>query len=203
MKKIVEKSIIEIVNDYERNEKKYTTEGDIVCNLFTNLLSVYDENIIVHSQVRPFSGEIEKEKVIIDGEWREPKGGKANSGSVIDLAIIDMSKDYWNKTIRKANRDQLGEEKEDKGSLNYWRILSYPVEAFHVAIEVKAKVKGNKGRIKEDIDKLAKIKERNPKCLTYMIILDRQASPDRVQKFIESVENTQRIDGVFTYPVIK
>jgi len=203
MREFIEKAIEKILEDYEKNKKKYTTEGDIICNLFAKLCDIsWGENIIVHSQVRPFRGEIGREEVIRNGEWNEPKNKKANSGSVIDLAIIDMSKDYWNKSIKKANIDQIGSVRQDTNFLKYWRILSYPVEALRAAIEVKAKVRGNRDRIWKDIGKLIKIKEGNPDCLTYMIIADRRASSDRIQKIIENFGD-KKIDKIYTYPRIK
>ena len=172
LKKMVEKVIEEVLEDYEKDEDKktYTTEGDIVSHIFARLLEapIWDKNIKIHSQVRPFKGEIGKEKVIRDGKWKDQQG-KANAGSVVDLAILDMRDRYWKKALEKAIKDQFGEGRSE-GSLRYWRILSYPVEAFRAAIEVKIRVRGNRKKIFKDVEKLCAIKRENPECLTCMVI---------------------------------
>ena len=189
LKKMVEKVIEEVLEDYEKDEdgKTYTTEGDIVSHIFARLSApVGDRNIKIHSQVRPFKGEIGKEKVIRDGKWKDQQG-KANAGSVVDLAILDMRDRYWKKALEKAIKDQFGEDRSE-GSLRYWRILSYPVEAFRVAIEVKIRVRGNKKKILKDVEKLCAIKRESPECLTYMVIADRCAPPNTISDIKEYAE---------------
>lgn len=179
-------AIKNIINDYRCHIKKYTTEGDVIANLFAQLSHNKFKNLYIHSQVRPFKGNIGNEEVIIDGNWRKQE--KANSGCIVDLAILDLQDKYWKKTILKANKDQKIKRNSNEKTLKYWRILSYPVEAFHAAIEVKVRVKNNKSRIIKDIKKLSIIKKTNPKCLTYLIIVDRCTSKKtikNIQKYAE------------------
>ncbi|RLF35308.1 MAG: hypothetical protein DRN03_05405 [Thermoplasmata archaeon] len=190
LKKIVEEVIGEVLEYYEkdRDGKSYTTEGNIVSHIFARLLGapIWDKGIKIHSQVRPFKGEIGKEKVIRDGKWKDQQG-KANAGSVVDLAILDMRDRYWKKALEKAIKDQFGEDRSE-GSLRHWRILSYPVEAFRAAIEVKIRVRGNKRKILKDVEKLCAIKRENPECLAYMVIADRCAPTDIISDIKEYAE---------------
>lgn len=183
----IENVIKRILKDYMENEKKYTTEGDAIAYLFSELIEVFKQNnIIVHSQVRPFSykiinGKISNEKIIKRGKWK--KQNRANEGNIIDLAIITLGKnyEYWKIALEKAKKDQYKDKYEDKKQLEYWRILSYPIEAFRSAIEVKVRVKGNKGRILDDIKTLYCLKNKNPKVLTYILILDKCAPKEMLQ----------------------
>jgi len=44
LKKLVEKAIEEILEDYGKDEKKYTTEGDLVSYMFAKLLDMPIQN---------------------------------------------------------------------------------------------------------------------------------------------------------------
>lgn len=52
VKESIEGTIREILIDYKKNERKYTTEGDVTAHLFARLSEVFRENdnIVVHSQ---------------------------------------------------------------------------------------------------------------------------------------------------------
>ena len=67
-------------------------------------------------------------------------------------------------------------KKDQGGSLRYWRILSYPLEAFRAAIMVKIRVKGNLLGIRKDIQVLRLLHKRNPECLPFLFICDRMSS---------------------------
>lgn len=82
---------------------------------------------------------------------------------------------YWEKTKKKIT--YLQSKNPTKKKLRYWRFLIYPIEAFQAVFECKMRVQGNLSNIREDIKKLVKIKKGNSNCLTYMIVLDREASP--------------------------
>ena len=111
---------------------------------------------------------------------------------VVDLAILNMENKYWNKALDKAVKDQYGKNRVKK-SLKYWRILSYPVEAFLTVIEVKIRVSGNEERILKDVEKLYAIKKSNPKCLTYMVIADRCA-PERILHNIRKYATKNKVE---------
>ncbi|MCD6474586.1 MAG: hypothetical protein J7K47_06780 [Thermoplasmata archaeon] len=194
MKELIEKAIGNILTDYKKNEKRYTTEGDVVAHLFCELQKVFKkkEEIILHSQVRPFDKDKEsKVRVIKEGKWIEQP--QANAGSVVDLAILTMGENdkYWEIAFEKAMKDQYKNKYKNKNGLKYWRILSYPVEAFLAAIEIKVRVDNNKKRIFEDIDKLHCLKSKNPNCLTYMLVLDRYASKNILRSIEERAEEKE------------
>jgi hypothetical protein len=171
LREIIEDSIEEILKDYKREERSYLTEGDVICRLFLALS--HKLKVFVHSQMRPYARSGKDVLVIINGEWE--KGNKANKGSLVDLAIIDTDEKFWKDAFKKAKNDQ-------GSKLRYWRILSYPVEAFLAAIEVKIRVRGNVSRIYKDIEKLVAIRKKNPKCLAYLVVLDRCATPEDLEK---------------------
>jgi len=177
IEEIIIQSLNELAEDYKTNERRYLTEGDSVANLFSIInqkFKVTDVPLLVHLEMRPYT--THDGKTLIIGSERKGskvkwiKQEKANDGYLVDLAVIDLSESFWSEAIEKAKFDQSA------GKLKYWRILSYPVRAFLVAIEVKVRVQGNTTRIRQDIDKLEAVKIKNPSCLTYFVILDRCAS---------------------------
>jgi len=173
--KIVEQSISKLGENYLRNKRSYLTEADTVYDLFSVLRNNLDlEKMRIHSELRPFYGEIDCPSVIrtIKGTTGWVMQKTALQGSLVDLSIIDVCEEHWNKAYKKAQKDQ---GLDDLEHLRFWRMLSYPVEAFRAIIEVKFKVYKNIGRIKKDIDKLDKIREKNHECLVYLVILDRRA----------------------------
>jgi len=194
MKELIETAIGNILTDYKKNEKRYTTEGDVVAHLFCELQKVFEkrEEIILHFQVRPFyKDEESKVRVIKEGKWIEQP--QANAGSVVDLAILTMGENdkYWREAFQKAMKDQYKNKYKNKNGLKYWRILSYPVEAFLAAIEIKVRVDKNKKRIFEDIDKLYCLKSKNPNCLSYILVLDRYASENILRSIEERAKEKE------------
>ena len=187
---VIEDAIEELINDYKKDRKRvsekiYFTETDVVCKLYSFLHDKLGENLVIHSELRPYmlKGENNPNVYVIGKtKWEEQK--KANEGARIDLAIIDTEETNWKSAFEKAKRDQ----KWKQNGLNYWRILSYPLKVFKVAIEIKIRVRGNIKGIEEDIEKLKMIRKENPKCLTYMVILDRYASFNEIKEFLDDRE---------------
>jgi len=175
---IIEDAIKELINNYKKDrervsEKICLTENDVVCKLYSLLHGNLGENLEIHSELRPYIPKGENNvnvDVIRNTGWEKQNG--ANEGAKIDLAIIDTIESYWKQAFKKAKKDQNWEKKE---GLKYWRILSYPLNAFRAVIEIKIKVRNNYPRIRRDIEKLKMIKKENPACLTYMVVLDRYA----------------------------
>lgn len=165
--------IKDIINDYTTKEKEYLTEGDIVSTLFSKLKNCL-ENVGIHAQLRPYrkNGQVIRE----DGEWGERKTG--NWGSVVDIAVVNEN--FW-PGVREKHKDR-----------KYWRMPSWPVEAFLAAIEVKARVSGNLPRIRKDIDKLLAIKKENPNCLLYVVMMDKKA-PEIDRKEIQEYAERKRV----------
>lgn len=111
---------------------------------------------------------ISDEEVITEGKWKRQI--KSNAGNVVDLAVLTMGeKDrYWNIVLKKAIKDKYKKYRhENREGVRYWRTLSYPVEAFLSAIEIKVRVRGNKKRILKDIDNLHCLKNENSKFDLY------------------------------------
>lgn len=195
IRQIVDAAVTQLVNDYGLNAERgyYLTENDATCKLFAMLMEKSEQNKIgVHSELRPFcsgdrESEIENCQVIkedIGGRmsW-DYQGQDAKNGSRVDICLIAQDRRYLDKAILKAKIDQIGPSLDrTRTDLKYWRILSYPVEAFRAAIEIKVKVHRNMTRIRKDIEKLAVLKQKNSQCLTYLVVLDRQADPKDIEK---------------------
>ncbi len=168
---------------YNKSQQDFLTEGDSVSSLFCILKKEMERRDIkgfkIHRELRPYTEERDT-KYVIKVEDKEAKWGKQetrNSGAVVDIVIVDDDMEYF-------------EAARDYSPRKYWRILSYPLEAFVACIEVKIKVFGNNRRITKDIDKLCLIRETvaekfNRKCLVYMCVMDRRAS----SKSIRTVED--------------
>lgn len=177
LRRVIEATISSFGRKYNKYKKRYLTEADVVSDLFSMLDQrlKQDPNLAVHSQLRPFSGE---NRVIRGKVWKQvswiSQQKDPRRGSLVDIAVIDMSEAYWKRALNKAKR------------FDYWRILSYPVEAFRAALEVKIRVKGNFDTIKRDIVKLVKIRNKSPDCLSYLIVSDRKSvreDRERIKKF--------------------
>ena len=169
----IEKALTELVSDYCKHPTKYMTENDIVIQahkLIQKHVLNTKQKLSLHSELRPyiFEGDIG----IHEMDWNPVD--QINHASKCDLAIIDTSSIHWDKTMKKIVC--LHSRKRRKKKLNYWRFLVYPVKAFKAAFEFKMRVRGNLSNIEEDILKLNLIRCKNSKCLTYMIILDKEAS---------------------------
>jgi len=182
------KAIGHVKDLYKECERDFTTEEDIVCILFSELRKqLRNTHLTVHSQVRPFYHENGHDKVIIEKpkkvfSWKSQE--KANHGCTIDVAVIDVRDEYWELVLEKARRDQG--VRDDK--LKRWRILSYPVESICVAIEVKARVQRNFSKIAKDINELCRLREKNPKCLCFLVVLDRCSKKEEEERIKDYAE---------------
>ena len=192
---IVGEAVSQLCKKYLQREILYLSESDAVCSLFSilNELSL-SKGLAIHSQLRPFYGSVDSAFIIKSDkngkiEWQKQR--KANEGAVVDLCVIDEDEKYWRKAYAKALRDQNATNR-----LKYWRILSYPVEALRVAVEVKVKVYRNIRRIRTDLDKLAKIGEKNPSCVLYLVVLDRAAEPTEALKQIKKYSKEHEVNCV-------
>jgi len=184
---IIGNSIKELMQEYDENECSYLTENDVICKLYSILTrNCNPKEFRIHSELRPFYESVENQLVIT-----EEKGGKigwykqqtAKSGFRVDLSLINPKTKFF-EALEKAKKDQHARS----GELKYWRMLSYPVEAFHAIIEVKIKVYRNK-TIDKDIEKLVMIRDKNKDCQLYLIILDRKSNPDILKIYKKKAEN--------------
>lgn len=164
--RLVEESIKHLQTAYRSDKKGFLTEGDVASTLFWMLKSQLknETNVAVHSQLQPYKKRNNQVYIIGKDEgWEKPKGG--HWGAVVDVAAIDTSESFWNDAYERVKHRK------------YWRVSGHPVEAFLAIIEIKIRVHGNIKRIKKDIDKLLAIREENPRCLLYLVIMDRKANP--------------------------
>jgi len=176
LKGLVEECLKEFVRNYGNDAYPYEllTEGDaaslLFCILKNRMKGPKFSTFKIHSELRPFIEEENKHKVIkrkgSEWEWAEHK--PENSGAVVDIVIIDSDPEY--------------SKKAEKSERKYWRIVSYPLEAFHACIEVKIRVSGNIRNIKKDISKLCKIREHNKQCLVYLTVVDRKATSEDIKE---------------------
>jgi hypothetical protein len=193
---IVRQCIDRIKRDYEDYREGFLTEGDATSSLFCKLKNVMRKHGVteleIHRELRPYALDGAEAKVIrlVDGavDWaiHEPK----NAGAVVDLAIIERDEKYFN-------------EAEKTSSQEYWRILSYPLDAFVACIEVKVRVAGNIRRIRKDIEKLDRIRntlqKRGKNCLVHLMVLDRRA-PDKSIRTIAAMCRKLSIEVTIAKP---
>jgi len=121
----------------------------------------------IHSELRPW---IKNGNEILRGDqWVNLERARVNYAAKVDLAITDP--EYFKDAYEKIRKIQgLGDR------LKYWRILLYPLKAFHAIFEIKVRVSGNKRRIVDDLNKLSLLYCRNKTCKYYLIVLDRAAT---------------------------
>jgi len=187
--KAVDRSIREVRDAYKRSERNFLTEADIVSSLIQALRKhVQCDRIAIHSQLRPFLKKNGKVKVIGEERskdksrkrrWIEQK--RANKGARFDIALVSRDEKHWKKALENAKEDQ-------GGKLKYWRILSYPLEAFHAIVETKVRVSGNIDEIRGDIERLVMVRQENPRCLTFLVVMDKKAKS----------KDLERIEGIMT-----
>ena len=183
-----------VVKDYQRKKRSYLTENDVVMHIHARLAKMQFQTIGIHSELRPFiidgrNTKILKETAKNKINW--VKQNKALEGARIDLSLIDQNDLHWESAFKKALKDQNREEK-----LRFWRILSYPCEAFRAMIEIKIRVDKNLGRIYKDISKFEAVQKENKECLKFLIILDRCASENNMEKIESTLEG---ISYIHTY----
>ena len=192
VKGIVEECLRRLVESYERKEhiEDFLTESDVASSLFCMLKDEMEKESVegfkIHGGLRPY---IEEEGTILvirardsssmELEWK--KHHPRNSGAVVDIVIVDCEQEYFRRAERISSR-------------KYWRLVTYPLEAFAVCIEVKIRVSGNFDRIRKDIKKLRKIRETKTDCLVYLVVVDRKASDkskENIKKYCH--ENSVRL----------
>ncbi len=140
-------AIESVARRYSANPRGYLTESDLVVELASELKRrVRGWSLRVHCGLRPRWNDA----VIRDGAWvRLQMERRGPFGHAIDVAIIDDSDEPWEKALEWVE------------GVKYWRVLSYPVEAFVAAIEVKVRVHNNLRRIRLDIESLRAMREAN------------------------------------------
>jgi len=183
IKEIINRCVEKITDNYEKKKEDYLTEGDVTSSLFCLLKDEMEkhniEGLKIHRELRPYvkmennSYVIKQVNGAIKWEQHKPK----NSGAVVDIAIIKSEQEYF-------------EQAEEVAPKKYWRLLTYPLDAFVACIEVKIRVSGNISRIKKDIDKLCKIRDtihdRGKECFVHLVVLDSEVS-DQSRKKIENL----------------
>lgn len=139
------------------------TENDVVLRAFQLLSDAGVSSQSIHSELKPYrsvQGDIE---VLTEKGWK--KRGNYR-GARLDLSIIDMK--YWDDAYHISPKTS-------------WRFLLFPVKGFHAAFEFKVRVRGNHPRIIHDAELLLKLKEENPSCEVFLVILDHEASERTLQ----------------------
>lgn len=195
---IVEEYLGKFVKSYEVKKEDFLTECDVASSLFCILKDEMEkasvEGYKIHGGLRPCIGlkpciKEEDIKVLtydsVSSEWKWEKQNKAkNSGAVVDIVVVNSDQKY----LRWA---------EEISPKKYCRLVTFPIEAFAVCVEVKIRVSGNIKRIKEDIEKLSKIKEANSNCLVYLVVVDRKATKE--SKSIKHIKKLCDENSVLLY----
>lgn len=195
---IVNQCVGRVTRDYENYKEGFFTEGDATSSLFCilkdSIRKHYATKHEVHRELRPYisCGEEAETRVLrlVDGavDWTTQK--TKNTGAVVDLVIIERDEKYF-------------DEAEKTSSQEYWRILSYPLDAFVACIEVKVRVAGNIRRIRKDIEKLDRIRntlqKRGKNCLVHLMVLDRRA-PDKSIRTIAAMCRKLSIEVTIAKP---
>lgn len=164
--------VLDLVSLYQKKRTIFLSEGDSVLHLNTLLHNIPDFSLEVHSELRPW---IQDSDEILRGQgWENLEGAQVNWAAKVDLAVTDPG--YFKAAYEKI-REIQGKKKE----LKYWRILLYPLKAFHAIFEIKVKVHRNKSRIVKDLNKLTSLYRKNENCQYYLIVLDRAATIKRLQ----------------------
>jgi hypothetical protein len=171
----VKECVKQLQKHYDRDPTSYLTESDISFTLSSMLRKRKPSNSQVHCELRPYIADHGEHFVIRNCHWKKQR--KANEGSTFDIAIVRGTR-FWKEALRKARKDQKSD------SLRYWRILSYPVESFLSAIEVKARVNGNIEGIKKDVDKLVALHSKNRYCFVCLVVMDRKAKQNDVKEIL-------------------
>ncbi|MCK5291708.1 MAG: hypothetical protein KAR39_06805 [Thermoplasmata archaeon] len=176
LKTTVERCIHELIRDYKDNELSYLTESDVVASLLS-LLRMRLDSDSVHCELRPY----DSKKRYISGKPHKWK--KEARGCLVDIVIL--KKQGLKRVIRERQR-------------RYWRYLSFPVASFRASVEVKIRTWRNKRNIRADIDKLNLILRANPRCLVYLVVLDRYAPEADLMKVRDYAQKYKV--GFFSYP---
>ena len=189
LKEALELSLAELLHAYLKDKRLVLTENDMVMRAYGMLVKNGVPEHSLHTELRPYIGSYDKKCKVIRKlkqeeasetklDWHEQD--KANQGARFDLAVVledDESNDFWERALTKAKSDQGAHN-----GLRYWRVLSYPCEAFRAAIEFKAKVHNNMNRIHDDITRLKLLHDKNRGGLKYLVVMDRCASDDYVRR---------------------
>jgi hypothetical protein len=179
---VIEESFKELAKKYGADPRGFLTETDVVSFLLCDLRKrLENQRLAVHSQLRPFWKDDGRYKVIKTRGWRWDSQDKANDGAVFDLVIVDDDDKYFRQAVEKAKEDQ-----RCSNDLKYWRILSYPVQSFRAAIEVKIRLWQNIRFIERNgFPKLCAIRKKNKDCLLYYLVCDQEARDEDISKLQE------------------
>jgi len=189
---IVKECIEELLEEYNDHKENFLTEGDVTSSLFCMLKAKLGNHgsagIKVHRELRPYikvpqaSGSGRHVIKIVEGKAKWSLHDPPNSGSVIDIVLTSSGMDYFESAETIAL----------KRKRKYWRLLTYPLEAFLVCIEVKIRVSGNIRRIEKDVKKLGKIRhklrELGKNCFVFLVVVDRFAEGKSKKKIEEYCE---------------
>lgn len=160
-------SIRDLIDDYDQSPTSYLTESDVVASLACRLRECL-KGKSVHIGLCPVRG---SEEMIV-GESKQ--FDVANRGCAVDIAVLE----------RELVQSAVSKDGEKK----YWRYLKFPVEDLKAAIEVKVRVSGNKGRIRDDVKKLKTIGKASRHCLTYLVILDKRARERQLEDVLRKAK---------------
>lgn len=182
IKSLVETCLRDLLKKYAKHEEDFLTEGDVASSLFCMLKDEMKkqgvEGFKVHVGLRPYKDTNlvlkAKDSDSVEWEWEDFK--PRNSGSVVDIVIVEKKNHHFTKA-------------ENLSPKNYWRLITYPLEAFAVCIEVKIRVSGNIDRIRKDINKLCRIRETKKDCLVYLVVVDRKALNNKMGDIKEYCKN--------------
>jgi len=197
----IESALKEVTDTYWIDEQYMLTESDLVAKVFS-LLDGRLGRFQIHCEIRPFKKQgndipqvirkgqkkckkdenFERNEKYEGDEKYDWRPSCPNTGTRIDLCVIDAGCKLWDEAKKKA--------KGGRKALRYWRLPSYPYEGIRAVIEFKVRVSGNDKRIDNDIEKLKLMLKDNNQCLGFLVVLDRCASDERLAGIRNRVEDT-------------
>lgn len=161
----VEKILEHLKKDYQQwsqsdvpDPRAPFTERDAVAEIYCRLkdLSV-SHDLYVHCEVKPYP-------------FTSPK-------IIPDISLIkNLGKRSWTE---EANEIHAG---HDAGSIES-RFSAVPVEFFHAALEIK--IQSNFSNAKKDIDKLNQLRQMNPRCNCFLVLLNARGKCRDHEKIIK------------------
>jgi len=103
--------------------------------------------------------------------------------------VVDDYDIYFRQAFEKARKDQ-----GVPLNLKYWRMLSYPVEAFRAVLEVKIRLSGIARHIeREHFPRLDAIQEKKEDCFLYYVVIDRCCNNRDCESLKKAKENYKEI----------
>ena len=193
LEKDIDNLLKQLIEKYDNDKRYILTESDLVNRFYSMIQNseiLKKHNLILHSELRPFDGK----NVIHKEKWG--RAAQINYAAQFDLSLLDPDKKFWEEAFKKVSKAQTRQGKNEE--IRYWRFLSYPLAAHKAVFEFKIRAKGNTTKINKDIKKLDLIHQKNKDCLTYLILLDREA-PITIKNIKAKLEKYRHIRFFHSY----